>query len=105
MAGVATSHITLDENGVARIDGTRIKVVHVAKEKVGRGATAEQIREAFPHLSLAQIYAALSYYYDHQAEYDAQIRRELDDYKALLEKARAEGSPGRDKLRDLGRLK
>ncbi|MDX1946386.1 MAG: hypothetical protein SFU86_13375 [Pirellulaceae bacterium] len=29
--------------------------------------------EAYPHLSLAQIHAALAYYYDHQQEIDQQI--------------------------------
>ena len=38
-----------------------------------RGASVEQIQEAYPHLSLGQIYAALAYYYDHQEQVDAEI--------------------------------
>jgi hypothetical protein len=41
------------------------------------GYSAEQIREHYPHLSLAQIYAALSYYYDHKAEIDAEIEKDI----------------------------
>ena len=33
------------------------------------------MHEQYPHLSLAQIHAALSYYYEHQAEVDADIER------------------------------
>ncbi len=34
---------------------------------------AEEIHFQHPHLSLAQIHAALSFYYDHQRQFDAQI--------------------------------
>ena len=40
-----------------------------------RGLTADQIRELYPHLTPGQIYAALSYYADHQVEMDAAIAR------------------------------
>ena len=33
-----------------------------------------------PHLSLAQIYDALSFYYDHQAELDADIEANREEY-------------------------
>jgi uncharacterized protein (DUF433 family) len=98
------SHITLDENGVARIDGTRMKVIHVAKERYGHNATVEQMHEAWPHLTLAQIHAALSYYYDHKAEIDAEIERELAEDQRQLAAARENESPLRKKLRDLGHL-
>ena len=67
------NHISLDERGVAYIAGTRIKVRHVAIERQSHGASAEKIQEAYPHLSLGQIYAALAYYYDHQEQVDAEI--------------------------------
>jgi len=62
--------IDLDERGVAYIAGTRMKVAEIAREKVGLGYSAEQSLEAHPHLTLAQIYAALSYYYSHREEVD-----------------------------------
>ena len=67
------NHICLDERGVAYIAGTRIKVRHVAIERQAQRASVEQIQEAYPHLSLGQIYAALAYYYDHQEQVDAEI--------------------------------
>ena len=33
----------------------------------------EQIQEAYPHLSLGQIYTVLAYYSDHQEQVDAEI--------------------------------
>ena len=37
--------------------------------------TPEMIRDAYPHLTLSQIHAALSYYHDHKDELDAQIEQ------------------------------
>jgi uncharacterized protein (DUF433 family) len=37
--------------------------------------TAEEIPQALPHLTLAQVFDALSYYSDHQDEINAYIER------------------------------
>src|SRR5262245_27153334 len=97
-----TAHIVLDEHGRGWIDDTNVKVIEVVLDKVGWGLSPEEIHEAHPHLSLAQIHAALSYYYDHQAEYDAEIERQTREYERL----RAENleSPIRKKFRELGKL-
>lgn len=57
-----------------RIAGTRIKVKLLATY-VQQGHNSQQIQQAMPHLSLAQIHAALAYYYDHQSEIDEENRR------------------------------
>ncbi|HEV2763557.1 MAG TPA: DUF433 domain-containing protein [Pyrinomonadaceae bacterium] len=75
MSTVAVAHIKLDENGVAWIDDTNVKVVEVVVDKIVHGSSPEEIHFQYPHLSLAQIHAALTYYYDHQAELDAEVRR------------------------------
>jgi len=60
------------QGGDACVAGTRVPVwVLAAMHK--RGDTAEEILEAYPHLTAAQVHAALSYYYDHRAEIDAVI--------------------------------
>jgi uncharacterized protein (DUF433 family) len=54
------------------IDGTRVRVVTIVflqKE----GHTPEQILEKYPDLNLAQVHAALTYYYDNPEEIDAYI--------------------------------
>ena len=63
---------------------------------------AERMHEEYPHLSMAQIHAALSYYYDHQAEYDAEMERQDREYEAA--RARQLDSPIRQRLRDMGKL-
>jgi hypothetical protein len=55
-----------------------------------------------PHLSLSQIYAALGYYYDHQAEFDQQIEQSRRQADALA--AQAGDSPVRRRLRAAGKL-
>lgn len=75
MSSITTTHIELDENGVAWISGTSVKVIEVAIDKIAHGSSPEEIHFQYPHLSLAQIHAALAYYYDHQAELDTDIKR------------------------------
>ena len=72
-------YIVQDEGicgGKPRIDGTRIKVQHIALEYERLGWTADQICDAHPGLTLAQIHAAISYYYDHREEIDDSIRED-----------------------------
>ncbi len=51
---------------------------------IQQGMTPDEMVKQFPPLTLAQIHAALSYYYDHQAEIDAEIR-ECDAFVAEIE--------------------
>lgn len=100
MATAEVGHIVLDDHGVPLIAGTTTKVVEVIEDFVAWGWGAEKIHEEYPDLSLAKIHAAFTYYYDHQAEIDAEIERrdrEFDEARA----ANPETS-GRKKLRDLG---
>jgi uncharacterized protein (DUF433 family) len=72
MPVVSLDYIEVDDRGVARIAGTRSKVRHIAVDTMN-GLSPQQIHEAYPHLSLAQIHAALAYYYDHKDQIDAEI--------------------------------
>jgi uncharacterized protein (DUF433 family) len=59
------------------IKGTRTPV----KAIVGyykMGLSVEEILEGLPHLTAAQVYEALSYYHDHQAE----IEQDIEDSQA-----------------------
>ncbi len=76
-ATTETKYIRVDENSVAWIEGTATKVIEVVLDKIAYGWSPEAIQIQHPHLSLAQIHAAFSYYYDHQAELDADIERRL----------------------------
>lgn len=103
MTTVLNSHVRLDERGVAWVDNTNVKVIEIALDKRAHGFSPEEIAYQHYHfLSLAQIHAALSYYYDHEAEFDAEMDRQVQ----VSEKARFTtlDSPGRQRLRALGKL-
>lgn len=102
MPTLTTTHIELDDKGVAWIRGTKIKVIEVALDKIANGSSPEEIHFQYPHLSLAQIHSALAYYYDHQVEFDAEIARQLERIDSLA--AQVKDSPGRKRLRVLGLL-
>jgi uncharacterized protein (DUF433 family) len=102
MAPTLTAHIHLDERGVAWIDDTNVKVVEVVLDKRAYGWSPDEIHAQHPALSLAQIHAALSYYYDHQQAIDAYIERQHQWVESLA--AQAGDSPVRKRLRALGKL-
>jgi uncharacterized protein (DUF433 family) len=75
---VAARHIYVDSNGVAWIANTTTKVLEVVREYLDGSLSPEQIHSEHPHLMLAQIHAALSYYYDNKSEVDEEISRRRD---------------------------
>lgn len=79
MTAVFTTQIELDEQGVAWIGGTKVKVIEVVLDKIANGWSPEEIHFQHPHLSLAQIHGALTYYYENQSRLDAEIRRRLEE--------------------------
>jgi uncharacterized protein (DUF433 family) len=84
MPVAATSpHIRLDDQGRPWVDDTNVKVTEIVLDHLAYGWTAEAIQENHSNLSLAQVYAALAWYYDHQAEMDVEIERQGDRLKAL----------------------
>jgi uncharacterized protein (DUF433 family) len=102
MPKTTTAHIHLDDWGRAWIDDTNTKVIEVVLDQIAYGWSPEEIHFQHSHLSMSQIHAALSYYYDHQAEFDAEIERQLQEYDEL--RAQVEDSPIRKRLRALGKL-
>src|SRR5947209_1354691 len=60
--------------GLPRIGGTRITVNLIVRAVVRARQTTEEVLMAHPHLTLAQIHAALAYYFDHRAEVDASMQ-------------------------------
>ncbi|HXG66752.1 MAG TPA: DUF433 domain-containing protein [Blastocatellia bacterium] len=103
MSTIAAAPIEIDENGVAWIIGANTKVIEVALDHLAHGWSPEEIYfQHYGQLSLAQIHAALSYYYEHQAEFDAEIKRQAEEVERL--RAAAGESPGRKRLRALGLL-
>ncbi len=58
------------------IRGTRIKVSQIVIEYERLGWTPDEIVQAHPHLTLAQVHDALSYYYENIDEIERQIAEE-----------------------------
>jgi uncharacterized protein (DUF433 family) len=83
MPAAVRTLVRIDDQGTAWIEGTTTRVIQVALDKLTQGWNADEIRAQYPYLSLAQIHAALSYYYDHQEALDAQIEREYQEVEAL----------------------
>lgn len=65
--------------GRAIIAGTNFPVSSVVVYMLKQGMLAEELVRTFPHLTLAQVHDALSYYYDHQAEIDKEIKINLSE--------------------------
>src|SRR5215471_1057306 len=103
MSTIAATHIVLDATGIAWIDDTNIKVIEVAIDKIANGSSPEEMHFQYPHLSLAQIHAALTYYYDHQQEFDAEITRQVREVQEL--RAKAGDTPVHTRLRSLGLIR
>lgn len=74
-------HIAEDErigNGRPIIKGTRTRVSNlIAYYKLGY--TGEELFRSFPHLSLSQIYDALSFYHDNTSVIDKEIEENREE--------------------------
>jgi len=75
IASVLDRHISIDPNrchGRAHIEGTRIRVQDVVIWHERLGLSVDEISAEYD-LSLSQVYAALSYYFDHKSSIDQEI--------------------------------
>ncbi|HMD84344.1 MAG TPA: DUF433 domain-containing protein [Terriglobia bacterium] len=99
MPTTVTSHIEIDDAGVAWIIGANTKVVEVVRDKLAHGWGPEEIHREHPHLSLAQIHSAFAYYYENQEKMDGEIDRREHEAEEI---ARQAADPAlRRKLLDL----
>ena len=65
--------VTKNDRDVIRISGTRFRVADVVLMHVKHGSSIDWIVENFESLDYARVHAALAYYYDHQAQIEAEI--------------------------------
>jgi uncharacterized protein (DUF433 family) len=85
MSTASYPHIELRQNGRLYIAGTQFKVRQIALDHIAYGWDAAEILREHPQLTLGQIHAALSFYYDHKEDLD----REIEEGLALAEELRA----------------
>jgi uncharacterized protein (DUF433 family) len=67
--------LRLDEDGTIRIRGSRVSFESVIQQ-FKLGATAEQIQEDFPSLTLREIYGAIYYYLDNTEAAEEYMRQQ-----------------------------
>ena len=82
-------YISIDpkiSKGSPVISGTRIRVVDIAIEYDRLGLTPDQIVDAHPHLNLASIHDALSYYYENRNSIDKEIKGKKEIIKKIAKK-------------------
>src|SRR5580700_4064117 len=77
--------------GKPRIDGHRIKVEHIAICHERMGMSPDEIVTSHPTITLAQVHAALAYYYEHKDEIDADI----EEAKRFVEELKAKSPPSK----------
>ena len=94
---VTYPHIIRDEQGVPRVGESRYKVLHLAGEHYHYGWSAEEMLRQHPDLKPEEVYAALTYFYDHFDELVTQLAESAARTRAA---AAATPSPlARDELR------
>lgn len=80
-------HIEIGAGSVPLIAGTTMKVVELVLAQRAHGWSPEELHFQFPFLGMSQIHAALTYFWDHQEEIEADIRRRdlrADELRAKL---------------------
>jgi hypothetical protein len=82
MASVAHEHIEKVGLAPARLSRLpRIRVAQIVMDYLAHGWSPDELVRHYPHLTLAEAHAAMTYYYDHQDEIDAEIRTELAEVR------------------------
>ena len=87
MTDVIREHIEIVEGAGGpkpRIKGSRIRVQDVAIWYEKLGMSADEIIHEYPQLTLADVHAALAYYWDHRDE----IERRMAQEDAFVEQMR-----------------
>jgi uncharacterized protein (DUF433 family) len=91
-----TAPLTLWEDGSIRIGSSRVTLDSVVHEFI-QGATAEQIQDDFPSLSLREIYGAISYYLEHEDRVSEYLQRREEEAQKV--RADVEDRPRVEALR------
>lgn len=82
MSPASYPHILKEPGLPARMEShPRTRVAMIVMEYLGRDVAVEDVLWHFPFLSLAEVHAAMTYYYDHQFEIDVEIQGEREQHK------------------------
>jgi uncharacterized protein (DUF433 family) len=96
--------IHINAHGVALIANTRVTLDTVVIA-FRQGATAEEIAQRFPSLTLSDVYSVIAYYLRSQAEVDAYVDERLRKADAVRQEYEARFDPTGIRERLLARRK
>jgi len=75
-ASTAYEHLTFNDRGEPIIVQCHFDVLHLIREHVAYGWSAEELALNHPQLSLGQVYSALAWYADHRTDVDLKLDAE-----------------------------
>jgi len=82
---VVYPHIVKTDDKPAHLERLpRIRVSQIVTDYLQSGMSADEICIHYPHLRLAEVHSAMAYYFDHQAEIDAELEEEqklIEDWR------------------------
>ncbi len=96
-----TAPLVLGEDGTIRIRGSRVTLDSVINE-FRQGATAEQIQDDFPSLTLREVYGAIAYYLEHTEDIERYLHEQEQAGEATrrLIEARQDSASLRRRIRE-----
>jgi uncharacterized protein (DUF433 family) len=95
---VTYPHIEKAEGQPARLGRVpRVRVAQIVTDYLAYGWSPDEMCRQHPYLTPAEAHAAMAYYFDHQAEIEAEISAELDAVDRAY--GAAQDSPLRLRLR------
>ncbi len=86
LTALAYEHLDCTDERTPLIAGKNFKVIHLIREHVAYGWSAEELALNHPQLNLGEIYTALAYYADHRDRVD----QELSASEQRVEEMRAD---------------
>ncbi|MCI0488780.1 MAG: DUF433 domain-containing protein [Blastocatellia bacterium] len=77
-----TTPLIQEKDGTVRVTGSRVTLDTVVGA-FKKGATAEQIQDSFPSLSLQAIYGTIAYYLEHKADVEEYLKLRREEAAAI----------------------
>jgi uncharacterized protein (DUF433 family) len=77
-----TTPLQQDELGTVRVVGSRVTLDTIVRAFLD-GATAEQIHDSYPSVSLRDVYATIAYYLEHEAAVQEYLKGQGEAASAL----------------------
>ena len=74
--------LQVDEDGIWRVGGTRVTLDTIVRA-FNQGHTAEEIASHYPAVPLADIYAVIAYYLNHQEDVQRYLQQQTVEIEQL----------------------